>query len=88
MECDYKRSTFFPGSVFNSIGEQLMDLPTTILFIVLGVATVIYVIAMIEAVTRKPDEKPGSQFNKPKKGKLEKQPAKEKEKTWPPKEES
>jgi flagellar basal body-associated protein FliL len=60
--------------------------PTTILFIVLGVAIVIYIIAMIEALTRNSDQKPGSQFKKEKK--KEPQKEKEKEKTWPPKEES
>lgn len=53
---------------------------------ILIAATIIYVVLMIEAVTRKPDEKPGSQFGKEKK--KQKEPEKEKEKTWPPEEET
>lgn len=52
---------------------------------ILIAGTIIYVVLMIEAVTRKPDEKLGSQFGKEKK--KQKEPEKEKEKSWPPKEE-
>lgn len=63
-----------------------MDVPT-ILILFLGAALAIYVVVMIEAVTRSPDEKPFSRFKKEKKKEPKKEQKKEKEKEWPPKEE-